>query len=213
MSRYTRNREARKKIKRTKDFIYEQLCAQPAQTQPSDYRKGTIIMGVSNMRSREQQQELIEKVVMLYKNGVGAAEIQKRLGALYNADYKTITNIIYRHAKTQYGEAPDNTATDMESKREQEGWDELDADAAEVIANPPIRKPQPEQKAAAPEKPETADEAPDLTVLMHTRSKTIKIRCDHPLLKVQIDVQDPAALRHVAQDLTRILSMAGGGNP
>lgn len=168
-------------------------------------------MGVPNMRSREQHQELIEKVVTMYKNGVGAAEIQKRLGALYNADYKTITNIIYRHAKTQYGEAPDNTAADMESRREQEALDELDADAAEVIANPPVRKP--EQKTDAPEKPETADEAPDLTVLMHTRSKTIKIRCDHPLLKVQIDVQDPAALRHVAQDLTRILSMAGGGNP
>ena len=211
MSRYIRNREARNKIKRTKDFIYEQLCAQPPQTQPSDYMKGTIIMGVPNMRSREQHQELIEKVVTMYKNGVGPAEIQKRIGALYNADYKTITNIIYLHAKTQYGEAPDNAASDMESRREQEALDELDADAAEVIANPPVRKP--EQKTAAPEKPETADEAPDLTVLMHTRSKTIKIRCDHPLLKVQIDVQDPAALRHVAQDLTRILSMAGGGNP
>ncbi len=213
MSRYTRNREARKKIKRTKDFIYEQLCAQPPQTQPSDYRKGTIIMGVPNMRSREQHQELIEKVVTMYKNGVGATEIQKRLGALYNADYRTITNIIYRHAKTQYGEAPDNAASDMESRREQEALDELDADAAEVIAHPPAREPQPEQKAAAPEKTEPADEAPDLAVLMHTRSKTIKIRCDHPLLKIQIDVQDPAALRHVAQDLTRILSMAGGGNP
>ena len=169
-------------------------------------------MGVSNMRSREQHQELIEKVIMLHKHGVGATEIQKRLGALYNADYKTITNIIYRHAKTQYGEAPDNAASDMESRREQEALAELDADAAEVIAHPPVREPQPAQKAAAPEN-EPEDEAPDLTVLMHTRSKTIKIRCDHPLLKVQIDVQDPAALRHVAQDLTRILSMAGGGNP
>lgn len=170
-------------------------------------------MGVSNMRSRQQHQELIEKVILLHKNGVGAAEIQRRLGALYNADYKTISNILYRHAKTQYGEAPDNAASDMESSREQEALAELDADAAEVIAHPPVREPQPEQKAAAPEKTEPADEAPDLTVLMHTRSKTIKIRCDHPLLKVQIDVEDPAALRHVAQDLTRILSMAGGANP
>ena len=212
MATYAVRRDRKRSANRARSAIYADILNNPQQTDQTN-RKDFETMGVSNMRSRQQHQELIEKVIMLHKNGVGATEIQKRLGALYNADYKTITNIIYRHAKTQYGEAPDNAAADMESRREQEGWAELDADAAETIAHPPVREPQPEQKAAAPEKTEPADEAPDLTVLMHTRSKTIKIRCDHPLLKVQIDVQDPAALRHVAQDLTRILTMAGGGNP
>lgn len=212
MASYAVRRDRKRSANRARSAIYADILNNPQQTDQTN-RKDFETMGVSNMRSRQQHQELTEKVILLHKNGVGATEIQKRLGALYNANYKTISNILYRHAKTQYGEAPDNAASDMESRREQEALAELDADAAEAIAHPPVREPQPAQKAAAPEKTEPADEAPDLTVLMHTRSKTIKIRCDHPLLKVQIDVQDPAALRHVAQDLTRILSMAGGGNP
>lgn len=163
-------------------------------------------------RTKEEHLELIERVAKMRAAGMTFTGIAETLGDQYNVGIKDVQNVYYRHVRPATG-APDHQNHVDESvdlRAAAAASDEMEAEAEEVFANPVKR----ELMMGEPDTPDKAvckEETPSIPEILFqysSRTHHAKLRCEHPGLKIAIDVSDPKSLQAVLADLVQMLEMA-----
>lgn len=183
MSKYTRYRDALHRIKENKQAMYEYIVRE--QGAKNDQNRRFITMYTPHKRTSEQQKELIEAVTRLYGQGVSGVDMVRRLGSKYNANYKDIANIIYRHISLKQKARPNPVSAPAQPDAPSQRLDPIGM-----------------QSSA-----ETKHTMPNVVMQVQTNPRIVKIRCDCDGLRVAIDITDTDALQCVVSDLSSMLHL------